>query len=177
MKFTETAVEGVFVVELEKRHDHRGFFARTWCRAELAEHGLDPAIEQINTAVSHRPGTLRGLHFQAAPHGENKFVRCTRGRVFDVAVDLRPDSPTFRRWVGQELGADDGRMLWIPEGCAHGYQTLDADTELMYVTSRAYAPGSAGGARWNDPAFGITWPLDITEISEADRSWPDFGVS
>ncbi|MDT8340405.1 MAG: dTDP-4-dehydrorhamnose 3,5-epimerase family protein [Longimicrobiales bacterium] len=174
MRFTPTRLAGVFVVDLDRRVDDRGYFARTWCREEIEAQGLDPTVAQINTGFSHLAGTVRGMHFQAPPDAEIKFVRCTRGRVFDVALDLRPDSSTFRQWVGVELGADDGRMLWIPEGCAHGYQTLEPGSELLYTTSRAYAPASAGGVRWDDPAFGIRWPLPVTSISEADATWPDF---
>ncbi|HSG47747.1 MAG TPA: dTDP-4-dehydrorhamnose 3,5-epimerase [Longimicrobiales bacterium] len=174
MRFTATRVAGVFVVDLEKRVDDRGYFARTWCREEIEAQGLDATVVQINTGFSHLAGTVRGMHLQAPPDAEIKFVRCTRGRVFDVALDLRPDSRTYCQWVGVELGADDGRMLWIPEGCAHGYQTLEPGSELLYTTSVPYAPASARGVRWDDPAFGIQWPLPVTSISEADATWPDF---
>jgi dTDP-4-dehydrorhamnose 3,5-epimerase len=133
-------------------------------------------VSQINTAFSRRAGTLRGMHYQLAPHAENKFVRCTRGALYDVALDLRPESPTFKAWFGVELTAEDGRMLWIPEGCAHGYQTLSDATELLYLTSRAYEPAQARGVRYDDPAFGVAWPLEVRVISDADRGWPDFGV-
>lgn len=174
MRFSRTELPGVYVIELEKREDHRGFFARTWCRDEIAREGLDPTIAQMNTGFSLKKGTLRGMHFQRAPNAEIKFVRCTRGSVFDVAVDLRPESPTFKKWVGFELTAANGRMLWIPEGLAHGYQTLEDGAEILYATSKPYAPDSASGVRWDDPAFGISWPLEVALISDADRKWSDF---
>lgn len=174
MRFIETELSGVYLVELEKREDHRGFFARTWCRDEIAREGLDPTIAQMNTGFTLQKGTLRGMHFQRAPDAEVKFVRCTRGSVFDVAVDLRPESPTFKKWVGFELTAINERMLWIPEGLAHGYQTLEDETEILYTTSRPYAPDSASGVRWDDPAFGISWPMEVARISDADRNWSDF---
>lgn len=176
MKFQETPIPGVLVVEPERHQDERGHFARIWCRDEFRDRGLDAGVSQINTAFSRRAGTLRGMHYQLAPHAENKFVRCTRGALYDVALDLRPESPTFKAWFGVELTAEDGRMLWIPEGCAHGYQTLSDATELLYLTSRAYEPEQARGVRYDDPAFGITWPLEVRVISDADRGWPDFGV-
>lgn len=176
MLFKELAIPGVFSIEPERRTDERGFFARMYCQAELAKHGLEGAVAQVNTGVSPRAGTLRGLHFQTAPHAEVKIARCLRGAVFDVAVDLRASSPTFRRWTAAELTADNGLMLYVPVGCAHGYLTLAADTELMYFTSAPYAPAAASGVRYNDPAFGISWPQEPTVISKADRSWPDFAA-
>ena len=174
MEFHETGIRGVLIVEYTKRSDDRGFFARTWCRREFEDHGLDPTIAQINTGFSIRRGTVRGMHFQKAPSAETKFVRCTRGRVFDVALDLRPHSPTFKRWVGVELAEDNGRMLLVPEGCAHGYQTLEDSSELQYSTSRFYDLDRAMGVRYDDPAFGIEWPLEARSVSEADRNWPVF---
>jgi dTDP-4-dehydrorhamnose 3,5-epimerase len=176
MKFQETPIPGVLVVEPERHHDERGHFARIWCRDEFRDRGLDAGVSQINTGFNRRAGTLRGMHYQLAPHAENKFVRCTRGALYDVALDLRPESPTFKAWFGVELTAEDGRMLWIPEGCAHGYQTLSDATELLYLTSRAYEPAQARGVRYDDPAFRITWPLEVRVISDADRGWPNFGV-
>lgn len=174
MKFQTTDISGVLVVEPERHRDERGYFARTWCRDKLAAQGLDPTVAQMNTGFSHRAGTVRGMHFQRDPHAEIKFLRCTRGALYDVALDLRTDSPTFRRWVGVEMTAENGTMLWIPEGCAHGYQTLADDSELLYLTSKPYAPDSATGVRYDDAAFGIAWPLEVSVISDADRNWPDF---
>lgn len=174
MTFTETALKGAFLVGLKKIEDDRGFFARGWCRDEFAAHGLNPDMVQLNVGFSHRRGTIRGLHYQAAPHQEAKFVRCTRGAIFDVIVDLRPESPTRGRWYGAELTADNGLMLYAPEGFAHGYLTLVDDTEAYYLTSCAYAPASARGVRYNDPAFAITWPLPVTVVSDADGAWPDY---
>ena len=174
MLFTKTKIPGVTVIELEPRHDERGFFARQWCAEELARAGLDPRVTQINLARSTAAGTLRGVHYQMAPHAEVKLVRCTRGVVFDVALDLRPSSPTFRDWFGVELDAESGRMLYVPEGCAHGYLTLVPDCDLVYQASVTYAPKSARGVRFDDPAFAIAWPAPIRVISEQDRSWPSF---
>lgn len=174
MKFIETEIAGAFIVELERREDERGFFARMFCQTEFNRYGIDPTIAQINTGFSLAAGTLRGLHFQKQPHADNKCVKCLRGAIFDVCVDLRPDSPTLCRHVAIELNDDNRRMLLLPEGCAHGYQTLSDDTEIMYTTNCAYSPDSATGFRYNDPAFDIQWPRTVTEISAADRSWPDF---
>lgn len=177
MKFLPARVAGAFVIEMEKRTDERGYFARAWCEREFAAQGLATAISQVNVGVSARAGTLRGMHYQLAPHSEVKVVRCARGAVFDVAVDLRPGSPTFRAWHGCELTADSGRMLYVPEGCAHGYLTLTDDAELMYFTSRPYAPDAARGVRHDDPAFSIQWPRPVSTISPADAAWPDFEVT
>jgi dTDP-4-dehydrorhamnose 3,5-epimerase len=172
MRFIHTKLVGVFVIEMELRQDNRGFFARSWCSKEFEAQGLLPRIAQINVGFTSRKAGLRGLHFQTAPHAESKTVRCTRGSVFDVALDLRPDSPTHKQWLGCELTADNHRMLYIPEGCAHGYQTLVDDSEVEYLTTQFYSPDSARGVRFDDPAFGIAWPLPIAIISEADKSWP-----
>ena len=174
MIFTETSLAGTYLVELEPRRDERGHFARQWCAEAFARAGLDPRIAQINSSRSLRAGTLRGLHYQLEPHAEVKLVRCTRGALFDVALDLRPASPTFCRWYGIELDADSGRMLYIPEGCAHGYLTLVPDTELVYQASVAYAPASARGVRYDDPAFGIRWPRPVSVLSAADAAWERF---
>jgi dTDP-4-dehydrorhamnose 3,5-epimerase len=176
VRFTRGTVAGCYVIDLEKRSDDRGYFARAWCEREFSEQGLSTRIAQVNVGVSRKAGTLRGLHYQAGSHGEVKVVSCPRGAVYDVAVDLRPGSPTFRRWQGLELSAETGRMFYIPEGCAHGYLTLTDDTELMYSTSRPYAPDAARGVRYDDPAFGIAWPVQISTISPADAAWPDFKV-
>jgi dTDP-4-dehydrorhamnose 3,5-epimerase len=177
MIFTETKILGVFVIELEPRRDERGYFARQWCADELERAGLDPRIAQINTTHSVVAGTLRGVHYQKPPHAEVKLVRCTRGAVFDVAVDLRPSSPTFCQWLGTELDAESGRMLYIPEGCGHGFLTLVPDTDLAYQASVPFAPGSATGVRHDDPAFNIVWPGPIKVMSPQDRNWPLFSVA
>ena len=172
--FTDTELPGAYVIELDRREDARGFFARLWCEREFAAHGLNSRVAQINVGRSTKRGTIRGLHYQLAPSQEAKTVRCTQGAMYDAIVDLRPDSPTYRRWFGLELTADNHRMLYVPEGCAQGYQTLVDDTEMCYQTSQFYAPESARGVRYDDPAFGIRWPLAVTSISDADRSWPDY---
>lgn len=174
MLFTQTGIDGAYLIEPERRVDERGFFARMFCENELAERGLAVRISQVNTGFSPRAGTLRGLHFQLAPHAEVKIARCLRGSVFDVAVDLRPGSPTYRRWAGHLLSAENGKLLYVPEGCAHGYLTLAPDTELMYFTSAPYAPSGARGVRYDDPAFSIEWPAKVEVISKADLSWPAF---
>jgi len=174
MIFTPTKLVGAFLVSLRKIEDQRGFFARGWCTGEFAEHGLTPRMEQLNVGFSHRAGTLRGLHYQLPPHAEAKFVRCTRGAVFDVIVDLRRDSSTHGQWLGAELTAENGLMLYAPEGCAHGYLTLADDCETYYLTSSPYAASAARGVRYNDPAFGIDWPRPVTVISDADLQWPDY---
>jgi dTDP-4-dehydrorhamnose 3,5-epimerase len=174
MIFTETKLKGAFVIDLEKRGDDRGFFARVFCRNEFEAHGLNSFVAQANTSYSKQCGTLRGMHFQRAPHQEAKLVRCTRGALHDVIVDLRRDSPTFREWVGVDLTAENYRMLYVPEGFGHGFQTLSEDTEVTYLVSEYYEPQAEGGVRFNDPAFGIEWPVEVTEMSEKDRNWPDF---
>lgn len=176
MKFTATKIAGVLVIELERRTDERGFFARQWCAEEFARAGLDSNLAQINTARSTAMGTLRGIHYQMSPHEEVKLVRCTRGAVFDVAVDLRPDSPTYCHWFGTELDADSGRMLYIPRGCGHGYLTLTPDTDLVYQASVPYAPKCATGIKFDDPAFAIQWPAPISVISAQDRNWPSLAT-
>jgi dTDP-4-dehydrorhamnose 3,5-epimerase len=174
MLFTRTNVDGAFVIDLERRTDPRGSFARAWCQREFQAHGLTDRIAQVNVSANPRKGTLRGLHYQSRPHQEAKVVSCTRGAVLDVVLDLRPDSPTYLRWAAAELTAGNRRQLYIPEGCAHGFQTLADDTELLYLMSEFYAPGHACGVRYNDPAFGIAWPLPVAVISDADRDWPDY---
>jgi dTDP-4-dehydrorhamnose 3,5-epimerase len=175
MLFTETELPGAFVIDLERREDERGFFARAWCQEEFRAHGLDTRVSQCNVSFNERAATLRGLHYQMAPHAEVKLVRCTRGAVYDVIVDLRPESEMYTRWVAVELSEENRRMLYVPEGFAHGYLTLADATETFYQVSVPYAPGAERGARWNDPAFGIEWPQsDRLVISEKDRSWPDF---
>ena len=174
MKIHPTELYGVYIVDIERRSDQRGFFGRAWCQREFEESGLNPRFVQANVGFSHMKGTLRGMHYQRFPNEEVKFVRCTMGAVFDVVIDLRRDSPTFLKWVGAELTAENRRMLYAPEGCAHGYQTLADNTELYYQTSQFYAPESATGVRYNDATFGISWPLAVSVISDADRTWPGF---
>jgi dTDP-4-dehydrorhamnose 3,5-epimerase len=174
MRFTETTVSGTYLIEPDKKTDHRGFFARAWCVNELDEHGLKSRFVQSNIGFSAKKGTIRGLHYQLSPRAEAKLVRCTRGAVMDVVVDLRPESVTFSRWVGVELTEDTHRMLYVPEGCAHGYQALVDGAEVLYETTEFYASDLARGVRFDDPAFGIRWPLPVEVLSDADRSWPDF---
>src|SRR5258708_6322696 len=174
MRFTETPLSGAFIIDIVRLEDERGFFARTWSADELKKRGLDTTLVQCNVAWNPIKGTLRGMHFQRTPHEEVKIIRCTSGALFDVIVDLRPGSPTFRRWTGVELSAESRRMLYIPKGLAHGYVTLTDNVEAYYHVSAPYAPGCAGGVRWDDPAFGITWPSAPTIISERDRGWPPF---
>ncbi|HXM50326.1 MAG TPA: dTDP-4-dehydrorhamnose 3,5-epimerase [Pyrinomonadaceae bacterium] len=172
MIFTETKLHGTFVIEPELIEDERGFFARTWSQTEFVQHGLNPRVVQTNLSFNQRRGTLRGMHFQAKPHEEAKVVRCTAGSIADVIVDLRPESPTFRQWIKVELSANNRLMLYVPESFAHGFQTLEDDTEVAYQISEYYHPESARGVRWDDPVFGIDWPLEISVISERDRSHP-----
>jgi len=175
MKFTETSVSGAYLVEPEPRGDDRGFFARLWCQDEFAAHGLTAEFVQCNDSFSVRRGTLRGLHYQIAPYAEVKLVRCVRGSVFDVLVDLRPDSPTFKRWFGAELTSKNRQMLYVPEGCAHGYLTLQDESEVVYPVTRPYRPEAERGIRWNDPQFGISWPdAGSLTMSPKDERWPDY---
>lgn len=175
MIFEETPVAGAFLIDLERREDDRGFFARAFCRREFEEHGLNPDVVQCNLSLSANAGTLRGMHFQRPPHEEAKLVRCTRGALWDVVLDLRPGSPTYLASYGAELSADNRRMLYIPEGCAHGFQTLVPETEAFYQVSAAYAPDHEGGVRWDDPAFGLEWPEAAERtISAKDLAWPDY---
>jgi dTDP-4-dehydrorhamnose 3,5-epimerase len=177
MIFTATDVEGAWVVEPERHEDERGFFARTWDAAEFEERGLSTALAQCSVSYNRRRGTLRGLHYQEAPHAEIKLVRCTAGAIFDVAVDLRRDSPSFRRWFGVDLSAENRSALYVPEGCAHGFITLTDGAEVTYQISTPYAPSAGRGVRFDDPAFGIEWPGDVVVVNERDRSYPDFEVA
>jgi len=172
--FRETNLKGAFLIEPEKREDDRGFFARSFCREEFAAHGLNPKVMQCNIAFNRRKGTLRGMHFQAAPYQEAKLVRCTKGSVYDVCIDLRRSSTTFKQHFAVVLSARDHNMVYIPEGFAHGMQTLEDDTEVFYQMSQVYSPESARGVRWNDPAFGIEWPAAERTMTEKDRTYPDF---
>ena len=173
MEFIETGLKGAFKIRQKKIEDHRGYFARAWCREEFIQHGLNSNMLQLNTAFSFQRGTVRGMHYQEKPHEEAKLIRCTRGAIYDVIVDLRPDSPTRGQWHGEELTSSNGTMLYAPEGFAHGYQTLLNDTEMYYMTSAFYASGAARGVRYDAVALGILWPLPVTVISEQDRKWPD----
>jgi dTDP-4-dehydrorhamnose 3,5-epimerase len=172
--FLPTAVPGAFVVEPERREDARGFFARTWCAREFEAHGLDPRLVQCSVSFSKRRGTLRGMHYQAPPFAEAKLVRCTMGAIHDVVIDLRPASPAYRQHMAVTLTAESRRMLYVPEGCAHGFQTLADDTEVFYQMSAVHSPDHARGVRWDDPAFAIAWPADDRIMNERDRSYPDF---
>lgn len=177
MIFTPTRLEDAVVIEVERRGDERGFLARTYCAHEFAEHGLDARVVQASTIVSPQRHTLRGLHFQKSPHSEVKLVRCTSGAAHVVIVDLRPQSPTYRQWLGVDLSRDNRRLLYVPEGFAQGYQTLEHDTEMAYQMSQEYVPEAATGVRWDDPAFGIEWPpAEQRIISERDQAWPDHRV-
>lgn len=174
MKFTELSLKGAFLVEIEPITDQRGFFGRAWCRQELEKHGLNGDIKQINTSLSHRKGTLRGLHYQADPYQEAKFIRCTKGSIFDIIIDLRPESPTFLQWEGNMLSGNNYRMIYVPENFAHGLITLEDQTEVYYPVTEFYTPGAEKGIRWDDPAFNIQWPIFPVVISEKDSSHPDF---
>lgn len=174
MIFTQTALQGAYVVEPEKIEDQRGFFCRTWCTKVFKEHGLNHNLVQCNISYNKKKGTLRGMHFQVYPHEEAKLVRCTMGAFFDVIIDMRPKSATFMQWVGVELSAVNRKMLYIPEGFAHGFQTLEDNTEVFYQMSEFYYPEAAKGLRWNDPQFNIEWPEDVRTISPKDQSFPDF---
>ena len=174
MTFTPTAVQGAWLVALQRLEDERGFFARSFCQREFEAHGLDPRLAQCNVSFNAKRGTLRGLHYQAAPHEEAKVVRCTQGAVWDVVVDLRPGSPTFKRWHGVELDASNRLALYVPAGCAHGFQTLADNAEVLYLMSEFYHPESARGLPWDDPAFGIRWPLAEPILSARDRAFTRF---
>lgn len=174
MRFRELDLPGAFEVELEKHGDDRGFFARAWCRKELSEHGLSTNVVQANLSLSRRKGTLRGMHFQLPPAAESKFIRCVRGGILDVILDLRPESPTYGDWTAVELTEDNRRAVYVPEGFAHGFQTLTDDAEVFYLVTALYSPELERGVRYDDPAFEIEWPLDVTEISDKDRRYPDY---
>jgi dTDP-4-dehydrorhamnose 3,5-epimerase len=173
MIFLETGIAGAWVIEPDRLEDDRGFFARTWDADDFAERGLNTRLVQCSISYNRVRGTLRGLHYQAAPYEEAKLVRCTSGALFDVALDLRADSPTYGDWFGVELSADNRTALYVPEGCAHGFLTLDDGSEIHYQISERYMPAAARGVRWNDPAFAIEWPGEVVVINERDRSYPD----
>jgi dTDP-4-dehydrorhamnose 3,5-epimerase len=170
MIFIETKLEGAFIIEPERLEDERGFFARSFCRKEFEDHGLNPNVVQCSISFNKRRGTLRGLHYQAKPYEEAKVIRCTRGAIYDVIVDVRAESLTFKQWLGVELSAENRKMLYIPEGFAHGFQTLADNTELFYQMAEFYRPESTSGVRWDDPAFGIIWPIEEVLISSRDKA-------
>lgn len=172
MKFTKTHIEGGVIIDIEPRPDHRGFFARTFCREEFLAAGLEPVIEQCNVAYNHKKGTLRGMHMQVYPHVETKVVRCIRGAVLDIIVDMRPDSPTRLQHVAVELSADNHRAIYIPPMFAHGFQTLTDDAQIFYQVCGMYAPKAERGIRYDDPALNLPWPLEVSAITDKDRTWP-----
>jgi dTDP-4-dehydrorhamnose 3,5-epimerase len=176
MRFEETTIPGVLLITPERIPDERGFFVRTWAEDEFEAHGLAHMVAR-NLSYNRAHGTLRGMHFQRQPRAESKLVCALAGAIYDVAVDLRPDSPTYQRWIGTELRAETGAMLYVPEGCAHGFISLDPETTIEYLISAYYAPHASGGVRWDDPQFGIRWPIQPTVISQRDRNWPDFELS
>jgi dTDP-4-dehydrorhamnose 3,5-epimerase len=177
MKFLPTKLPDVWIVDLEKHEDERGYFARSWCRSEFEKNGLNPNLVQCSVSFNRKKGALRGMHYQVAPHEEAKLVRCTRGAICDVAVDLRQNSPTYKQWTAAELTSENGRALYIPEGFAHGFQTLADDTEVFYQMSEFYHPESARGIRWNDPALKIVWPFPDPILSPRDKNYIDFKFS
>jgi len=174
MQFEQLPIAGAALVHLDRHTDHRGFFSRAWCEQEFADHGLPAHVAQINYSHNDRKATLRGMHYQLAPHEEAKVIRCIRGEIYDVLVDLRPGSPTRGRWYGATLSAANADMLVVPEGCAHGFITLADDTDVLYLVSVPYAPGAERGLRWDDPAFNIAWPIRPLVFSEKDADWPDY---
>ena len=174
MIFTETKLKGAFILEPDRLEDDRGFFARSWCQREFAAHSLNPRLVQCSISFSKKKGTLRGMHYQLSPYAETKLVRCTNGSIYDAIIDLRPQSPTFKQCFGLVLTARNHKMLYVPEGFAHGFLTLEDNTEVFYQMSEFYSPEHARGVRWNDPAFGIAWPLNPSIISERDRNYSDF---
>jgi len=174
MRFTATPLQGACIIDLDTIEDERGFFARSWCRKEFTDHGLNPGLVQCNISFNKKKGTLRGMHYQVRPHAEAKLVRCTSGAIHDVIIDLRHDSPTFKQWYPVELSAQNRRMLYIPEDFAHGFQTLKDNTEVIYQMSEYYHPDHARGIRWNDPLFSIEWPVEKVIMSKRDQEYADF---
>jgi dTDP-4-dehydrorhamnose 3,5-epimerase len=172
--FTETHLKGAYIIDIEKLEDERGFFARSWCLREFEAHGLNPNLVQCNISFNTHRRTMRGMHYQGKPFEETKLIRCTMGSIYDVIVDIRPNSPSFKQHLGVILSPENRRMLYIPEGFAHGFLTLEDKTEIFYQMSEFYAPDHARGFRWNDPAFGIEWPENVLIISDRDRDYPDF---
>lgn len=174
MKFLNTPLKGAYTIELEKRGDDRGFFARLYCSDEFEQQGLLSSFVQINNSLTAKQGTLRGMHYQLTPSAEVKIVRCVRGALYDVILDIRPDSPTYGKWFGDTLSAENRTMMYVPKGFAHGFMTLEPDTEAFYLVSDVYAPDHERGIRYDDPKFGIEWPMNPIEISDKDQNWPDF---
>jgi len=174
MNFTETWLKGVYLIDIERQEDERGFFGRSWCVQEFETNGLNSRLAQCSISFNKKRGTLRGMHYQAAPYQEAKLVRCTRGALYDVVIDLRSDSVTFKRWLSINLNAENRRAVYLPEGFAHGFQTLEDDTEVFYQISEFFHPESARGLRWNDPTFGIEWPIKTFILSEKDKSYPNW---
>ncbi|MBI4130383.1 dTDP-4-dehydrorhamnose 3,5-epimerase [Candidatus Roizmanbacteria bacterium] len=174
MIFTKTKLSGAYTIDFEKREDNRGFFARSYCEHEFADQGITFRVVQGNTSMSKQKGTMRGMHYQEKPYEEDKLIRCTKGAIYDVIIDLRPDSKTYKQWIGVELSADNYHMLYVPKGCAHGFLTLAPDTEVTYLVSEFYTPSAEHGIRYNDPAFMIQWPDKIQVVSKKDASFPDF---
>lgn len=174
MIFHETPLKGAFVIDLDLKEDDRGFFARSFCQKEFKEHGLTSGVAQANVSYNKRKGTLRGMHYQITPYEETKLVRCTSGAIYDVIIDLRKDSPTYKQWFGVELNAQNRKMLFVPESFGHGFLTLKDHTEVTYMVSQFYAPGSERGIRWNDPSFGIQWPVEVRVMSDKDAAWEDY---
>jgi dTDP-4-dehydrorhamnose 3,5-epimerase len=172
--FTETKLKGAFILDVKRLEDERGFFGRSWCKKEMQEHGLNSNVVQANVSFNHKRGTLRGMHFQFSPYQETKLVRCTKGALYDVIIDLRKDSPTYKQWIGVELTEDNFRMLYVPEDFAHGFITLQDNTAITYQVTQFYTPGAEGGIRWNDPTVGIEWPVPIEVISSKDSNHPDY---
>jgi len=176
MIFAETKLPGVFLIEPERLEDGRGFFARTWCQREFEAHGLNPRLVQCSISYNKKKGTLRGMHYQVAPYEEAKMVRCTMGAIYYVIIDMRPDSLTFKQWVAIELTAENRKMLYVPEGIAHGFQTMVDNTEVFYQMSEFYHPECTQGVRWNDPTFDVNWPLPVNVIAEKDNAYPFWGT-
>ena len=176
MKFSKTSLADAMVIDMQRNEDSRGFFARTFCAREFAEAGLVTEYVQANHSYNRAKGTVRGMHFQNPPHGEVKLVRCVKGAILDIIIDLRPGSPSWRKWEAFELTEENGRTLYVPVGFAHGFQTLADETHVTYSVSHPYTPGVEGGVRWDDPAFGITWPLPVSVISDKDAAWPLVGA-
>ena len=176
MNFIEAKLKGAFIIELVKIEDTRGFFARSFCMREFEAHGIEANFVQCNISFNKKRGTLRGMHHQVAPHEESKLVRCTMGAVYDVIIDLRPNSETFKQWISVELTCENGRMVYIPKGCSHGFLTLKDNTEVFYHMSEFYAPEYSRGVRWNDPAFAIQWPTEVRCLSKRDQQFPDFAA-
>ena len=172
MILTETKLQGVYIIDLEPQNDDRGFFGRTWCQQEFTERGLNPQLVQCNISYNIKRGTLRGMHYQSHPYQEAKLVRCTSGKIYDVIIDLRPDSTTFKKWLAFTLTGNSYRSIYIPEGFAHGFQTLEDNTEVFYQMSEFFHPEAARGVRWNDPEFQIEWPIESLIISEKDKNYP-----